>query len=103
MLIEQIFEFDLTGPGLLSHRPTCTPTTGYFHDKTKISLIGLLSLSLLLKYCTRRCILFSPTRAQSRREGGSGGTLYPGPGLGGPGLKWTGRVQVSALSFGMAP
>ena len=84
MLIEQIFEFDLTGPGLLSRRPTCTPTTGYFHDKTKISSIGLISLHLLLKYCTRQCILLSPNWAQGRREGGSGGTLYPGPGLRGP-------------------
>ena len=30
--------------------------------------------------------------------GGSGGTSYPGPGLGGPR-----KVQVSALSFGIAP
>ena len=38
-------------------------------------------------------LLFSgPTR------GGSGGTSYPGPGIGGPG-----RAQVSALSFGVAP
>ena len=35
---------------------------------------------------------------QGLREGGSGGTLYPGPGLGGPA-----RVQVSVLSFGIAP
>ena len=35
MLIEQIIEFDLRRP-----EPPCrtlTPTTGYFHDKTKIS------------------------------------------------------------------
>ena len=32
-----------------------------------------------------------------------GGTSYPGPGLRGPGLKGPGRVQVSALSFGIAP
>ena len=31
-------------------------------------------------------------------RGGSGGTSYQGPGLEGPG-----RVQVSALSFGIAP
>ena len=40
---------------------------------------------------------------QGLREGGSGGTLYLGPGLEGPGLKGPGRVQVSALSFGIAP
>ena len=33
---------------------------------------------------------------QGLREGGSGGTSYPG--LGGPG-----RVQVSGLTFGIAP
>ena len=37
------------------------------------------------------------------RDGGSGGTSYPGPGLGGAGLKGLGRAQVSALSFGIAP
>ena len=37
------------------------------------------------------------------RLGGSGGTWYPGPGLGVPVLKGPGRVQVSALSFGIAP
>ena len=51
------------------------------------------------------------------REGGPGGTSYPGPGLGGPGLggpglggpglggpgiKGPGRVQVAALSFDVA-
>ena len=40
---------------------------------------------------------------QGLREGGSGGTSYPGPGLGGPGLKGPGSVQVSALSFGITP
>ena len=35
---------------------------------------------------------------QGLREGSSGGTSYLGPDLGGPG-----RVQVSALSFGIAP
>ena len=36
-------------------------------------------------------------------RGGFRGTSYPGPGLGGPGLSGPGRVQVSALSFGVAP
>ena len=34
MLIEQIIEFKLKGFGPPSR--TCTPTTGYFYDKTKI-------------------------------------------------------------------
>ena len=34
---------------------------------------------------------------QGLREGGSGGTSYPGMGLGGPGLREPGRVQVPAL------
>ena len=37
---------------------------------------------------------------QGLREGGSGGTLYPRPGLGGPGLRGPGRVEVVASSFG---
>ena len=40
------------------------------------------------------------TTEQGLREGG---TSYPSPGLGGPGLKGPGRVQVYALSFGIAP
>ena len=35
MLIKQIIEFELRGPG--PSGPTRTPVTGYFHDKTKIS------------------------------------------------------------------
>ena len=35
MLIEQIIDFELRGPGPLGR--TCTPKTGYFDDKTKIS------------------------------------------------------------------
>ena len=34
MLIEQIIELQLRGPG--PHGLTCTPIAGYFHDKTKI-------------------------------------------------------------------
>ena len=34
MLIEQIIEFELREPGRQSR--TCTPTTGYFYDKTNI-------------------------------------------------------------------
>ena len=35
MLIEQIIEFELKGP--VSPSCTCTPKTGYFYDKAKIS------------------------------------------------------------------
>ena len=35
MLIEQIIELELKGLGPFSR--TCTPKTGYFHDKPKIS------------------------------------------------------------------
>ena len=35
MLIERIIELQLRGPGPPDQ--TCTPITGYFHDKTKIS------------------------------------------------------------------
>ena len=34
MLIEQIIEFELRGPGRPGH--TCNFKTGYFHDLTKI-------------------------------------------------------------------
>ena len=36
MLIEQIIEFELKGPGPLSR--TCTPITVYFYDKKQKSL-----------------------------------------------------------------
>ena len=49
-LIEQIIEFELRGPG--STGRTCTSTTGYFHNKTKIFKTNLLlDHYLLLKYC----------------------------------------------------
>ena len=35
MLIEQSIAFELRGHG--PHGRACTPITGYFHDKTKIS------------------------------------------------------------------
>ena len=37
MLIEQIIEFELSALGPPGR--TCTPTTGYFHDQTKISRV----------------------------------------------------------------
>ena len=56
MLIEQIVELQLRGS-----RPaglTCASTTGYFHDKTKISTENLqVGFHLLLKCCTRQCTL----------------------------------------------
>ena len=48
MLIEQIIEFKLRS--LRSLNRTCTPTTGYFHVKTKISKENLRVEYLLLKY-----------------------------------------------------
>ena len=39
MLIEQINQFELGGPG--PPGCTCTTTTGYFHDETKISMENL--------------------------------------------------------------
>ena len=48
MLIEQIIEFKLRGLGPLNR--TCTPTTRYFHVKTKISQENLRVDYLLLKY-----------------------------------------------------
>ena len=48
MLIEQIIELQLKGPGPPSL--TCTSITGYFHDKTKISRENLrVGFHLLLK------------------------------------------------------
>ena len=49
MLIQQIIEFELRGPGPPGR--TCTPTNDYFHNKTKISKEDLrVAYYLLLKY-----------------------------------------------------
>ena len=48
MLIEQIIEYKLRGLGPLNR--TCSPTTGYFHVKTKISKENFRVDYLLLKY-----------------------------------------------------
>ena len=62
MLIEQIVELQLRGPG--PRGLTCTSITGYFHDKTKISKENRrVGFHLLLKCC---CTLFSPTWTKSR-------------------------------------
>ena len=64
MLIEQIIDFELKGPGPPGR--TCTPTTGYFHEKTKISKENLrVDHYLQLKYCRRQCTLLPHTRAKS--------------------------------------
>ena len=64
MLIEQIIEFELRGP--LPSGRTCSPTTGYFHEKTKISKANLcVDYHVLLKYCRRQYTLLSPTWAKS--------------------------------------
>ena len=65
MLIEQIVELQLRGPG--PRGLTCTPITGYFHDKTKICKENFrVDYYLLLKYCTRQCTLLPPTWTKSR-------------------------------------
>ena len=52
MLIEQIIEIELRGPGPSGR--TCNPVTGLLHDKTKISKENRrVDYYLLLKYCRR--------------------------------------------------
>ena len=48
MLLEQIIELQLRVPGPPDQ--TCTPITGYFHDKTKISKENL-RVDYYLAYC----------------------------------------------------
>ena len=65
MLIEQIVEFQLRGPEPPGR--TSTPKTGNCHDKTIISKENpRVGFHLLLKCCTRQCILFPPTGTLSR-------------------------------------
>ena len=50
MFIKLITEFQLRGPGPPGRK--CTPITGYFYDKTKLSKANLrVDYYLLLKYC----------------------------------------------------
>ena len=57
MLIEQIIEFRLGGPGSLAVH-VLLQLHGYFHDKTKIFKANLqVDYCLLLKYYTRQCTL----------------------------------------------
>ena len=63
MFIEQTIKFEFRGLVLLGR--VCTPATGYFYDKTKLSKENLrVDYYLLLKYCRRECILLSPTRVK---------------------------------------
>ena len=60
MLIEQIVELQLRGPG--PPGLICTSTTRYFHDKTKIFKENLrVGFHLLLKCCTKQCTLLPPS------------------------------------------
>ena len=64
MLIEQIVEFELRWSGPSDR--TCTPTTCYYQDKTKISKENLpVDYYLLLKYCRRQCTLLPLPWAKS--------------------------------------
>ena len=64
MLIEQIIKSELREP--VPPGRTCTPTTGYFNDKTKIYKENLrVDYYLQLKLCRRKCILLPPTCAKS--------------------------------------
>ena len=64
MLIEQIIKFEFMG--LVPLGCICTPATGYFYDKTKISKENLrVDYYLLPKYCSKQCTLLSPTWAKS--------------------------------------
>ena len=55
MLIKQIIEFELRRAW-----PYVCSTTGYFHDKTKISKENFrMDYYLHLKYCWRQCTVLS--------------------------------------------
>ena len=64
MLIELTIELQLRGPGPRGR--TNTPTTGYFHDKTKLSKENLrVDYYLLLKCSKKQCALLSPIWTKS--------------------------------------
>ena len=67
MFIKQTIEFEFRG--LVPLGRICTPATGYFYDKTKISkenlCVDYYLEYLLLKYCSRQYTLLAPTRAKS--------------------------------------
>ena len=68
MLIEQIIEFELRGPG--TPGSTCTQTTGYCYDKTKICkadlrvdyylllVVILLLICIILLFFKRSTVAF---------------------------------------------
>ena len=59
MLIKQMIEFQLKGPGPFGR--SCTPITGKLQDETKISKENLQEdYYLLLKYCRRQCAVLPP-------------------------------------------
>ena len=63
-MIERIIELQLRGPW--ARWRTCTPITGYFHDKTKTSKENLRAdYFLLLKCSKRQCTLLPPTWTKS--------------------------------------
>ena len=67
MLIEQITEFEPSGPGPPGH--TSISINCHFHDKTKISTANpRMVYYLLLKYCTRQCTLLPPTWIKLRTK-----------------------------------
>ena len=64
MVIEQIIEIEMRGPGPPGR--TCTSITGYFHEKTKIYKENFrVDYYLLIKYCKRQCALLPLTWAKS--------------------------------------
>ena len=64
MLIEQMIEFELRGPGPPGR--TCTPKLVNFMTKqTSLKEDLRVDYYLLLKYCRRQCILLPPTWAKS--------------------------------------
>ena len=62
MLIKRIIGFQLRGPGPPGRK--CTPTTGYFHDKTKISL-EYLPVDYFTIYCKKQFNLLPTIWAKS--------------------------------------
>ena len=59
MLIKQMIEFQLKGPGPFGR--TCTSITGKLQDETKISKENLREdYYLLLKHCRRQCAVLPP-------------------------------------------
>ena len=63
MLIDQIIDFELRGPAPPGR--TCTPITGYFRDKTKISEVkSSRRLLFTAKILPKAMYLISPNLGQ---------------------------------------